>query len=97
MGGSSIPIGEIVIKNVGNSDNIFEIMPNSVRGGNVISVWASFYNGKVGFWEPIIENWNFMANLDISFEKESWNKVKIISNDNDLNLNISDEFVNLLV
>ena len=76
------------------SSLFFEKSIHLLQGKNSLEISSSFYNSKVGKWEPIIEKWGFVLEIDFGLYQEYKKKVDIVSNHDDvLNLNVSDEMV----
>ena len=77
-----------------NSALLFESFQHLLQGKNVFQISSSFYNSKVGKWEPIIEKWAFKLESEFGAAAEYNQKIDILhDNDDTLNINISDEMV----
>ena len=64
------------------------------HGKNTFQISSSFFNSKVGKWEPIIEKWEFDLELELGQVTEFKKKIDITNSHQDaLNINISDEMV----
>jgi len=76
----------------------FEKSLHLLQGKNIFMASSSFYNSKVGKWEPIIEKWEFKLETEFGAAAEYNQKIDILNENQDpLNINISDEMVKIIL
>jgi len=95
LSGVAIPLLDFSLHSCyNNSAILLEKTLHLLHGKNTFQVSSSFYNSKVGKWEPIIEKWEFDLELELGEVTEYKKKVDITNSHQDaLNINISDEMV----
>lgn len=95
LSGVSIPLLDFSLHSSReNSSLTFDKSIHLLQAKNNLEISSSFYNSKVGKWEPIIEKWSFILEIDFGLYQEYKKRLDIANNNGDaFNINISDEMV----
>lgn len=94
--GLSIPFLDFSLYSDQHSELKFEKSVDFIQGKIKLYFSSNYFNSRASMWEPIIETWPFILDIDISRTGELHRRIDIIS-DKDLNLNFSDEQVQMLL
>jgi len=99
LSGVSIPLLDLSLHaSRENSTLSFEKSIHLFQGKNSFQISSSFYNSKVGKWEPIIEKFEFVLEIDFGLYQEYRKRLDIFNgNQETFNINVSDEMVILLL
>lgn len=98
--GYSVPILDFSIHemvNKGPTQLIFSQDGPRFYGKNKFEISSSFFNPRVGMWEPILEKWPFLLELEFISGDDSKQKIDLATEEKSLNINISDELVQTLL
>jgi len=99
LSGVSIPLLDFSLHSSReNSSLTFDKSIHLLQAKNNLEISSSFYNSKVGKWEPIIEKWSFILEIDFGLYQEYKKRLDIANNNGDaFNINISDEMLKVLL
>lgn len=95
MSGVAIPLLDFSLHSCyNNSAILLEKTLHLFHGKNTFQISSSFFNSKVGKWEPIVEKWEFNLDLELGEITKFKKRIDITNSNQDiLNINISDEMV----